>query len=226
MTVSMCSAVKCFRYLHHQNIAVSSEDWHKSIMRSSLLKISMHEYCDSKCTGLTRRDHQNKYMGSTWESQFVTCGNFEVCFLNCLIIFHRMGKDLQFPHFWEAASEGLSTWPGTHSKEADCQKRLNDRGTVSPPSGSICTNTLSSAGAQACPSLIHCNHSYTYIFSTVSNTGITQSIYDSSKQVLSMYFQKAAWMSCRVSKATFTSIDVNSGDKIHLNFCFIPSRYS
>lgn len=70
---------------------------------------------------------------------------------------------------------------------------LNDGGTVSHPSvghsGSVRTSTLSGAGAQAWPSAY--SHSYSYICSTVSDTGITHTSYDSSKQVLSMFLELA-----------------------------------
>lgn len=41
-----------------------------------------------------------KYVGV---SQFVICTSYEACFLNCLILFHRRAKHVQFPHFWEVA---------------------------------------------------------------------------------------------------------------------------
>lgn len=60
---------------------------------------------------------------------------------------------------------------------------LNDRGTVSHlsvgHSGSVCTSTFSSTGAQAWPSA--CSHSRSYIFSTVSDIGIDHASCDSSK---------------------------------------------
>jgi len=86
------------------------------------------------------------------------------------------------------------TWNLVSLKKAEGELiGLNDRETVSHlsggHSGSVCTSALSSAAAQAWPSA--CSHSYSYIFSTVSDTGIIHASYDSSKQVPSMFLESA-----------------------------------
>lgn len=141
MILSMCSAVKYFWYLHHQSIAVSSKDQHKSLVRSSLLKTSMTNYCENKHTQLQqmRRTNQErppkricaKYVG-VWQS--VTWSSFEGCFLNCLVLFHIRASSSLISE--KQACEGLSTSPGTWccSKNADSQQRgeligLSDRNT-------------------------------------------------------------------------------------------------
>lgn len=60
MVVSMCSALKCFWYLHHQSIVVSSKEQHKSLKRSTLLKISTHIYCENKHTQLQQMHRTNE----------------------------------------------------------------------------------------------------------------------------------------------------------------------
>lgn len=150
MKVFACSYVRYFSCLHHQIISVLSEDQDKSLMKRSLLKMSI--YLLWQQTQSTSQKNLSKHILSKCMgvSQFAACFVFEV-FPELLSLVHRVGRISSSLVVWEVAGEGLPAWLSSIQKTCARAYRAEWQREFPTPvdySVSICTFIPDSTRAQ------------------------------------------------------------------------------